>query len=78
MGGSRSVVVVFFEARDDRLQLGILDGMRGLVFCMLQAYGTYTKWSILWSWRVNEARGIEPDLPVFDESEETWSGLEDL
>ena len=60
------------------LQLGVLDGMRGLVFCMLQAYGTYTKWSILWSWRVNEARGIEPELPVFDDSEETWSGLEDL
>ena len=60
------------------LQLGFLDGMRGLVFCMLQAYGTYTKWSILWGWRVNEARGVEPDLPVFDDSDETWSGLEDL
>ncbi len=60
------------------LQLGVLDGMRGLVFCLLQAYGTYMKWSILWSWRVNAARGIEPDLPVFDDSEETWSGLEDL
>ena len=60
------------------LQLGILDGMRGLVFCLLQAYGTYLKWSILWSWRVNEARGIQPGLPEFDESEETWSGLEEL
>ena len=60
------------------LQLGILDGMRGLVFCMLQAYGTYLKWSILWSWRVNEKRGIQPGLPEFDESEETWEGLESL
>ncbi len=60
------------------VQLGIFDGMRGLVFCLLQAYGTYLKWSILWSWRVNEARGIEPDLPAFDDSEETWSGLESL
>ena len=60
------------------LQLGILDGMRGLVFCMLQAYGTYLKWSILWSWRINEARGIQPGLPEFDESAETWSGLEHL
>ena len=60
------------------IQLGIFDGMRGLVFCLLQAYGTYLKWSILWSWRVNEARGIKPDLPEFDESEETWSGLESL
>ncbi len=60
------------------LQLGIFDGMRGLVFCMLQAYGTYLKWAILWGWRINEKRGIQPDLPVFDESEETWSGLESL
>ena len=60
------------------LQLGILDGMRGLVFCMLQAYGTYMKWSILWSWRANEQRGIAPNLPEFDDSEETWSGLDDF
>ncbi|MEM1206422.1 MAG: glycosyltransferase family 2 protein [Acidobacteriota bacterium] len=60
------------------VQFGILDGMRGLVFCMLQAYGTYLKWSILWSWRVNEARGVAPDLPEFDDSEETWQGLEEL
>lgn len=54
------------------LQLGILDGMTGLVFCMLQAFGTYMKWSLLWGWRVNAKRGREPDLPAFDESEETW------
>lgn len=60
------------------LQGGIFDGMRGIVFCMLQAYGTYVKWSLLWSWRVNEERGMEPKLPVFDESEETWQGLEEL
>ncbi len=60
------------------LQLGVLDGMRGLVFCLLQAYGTYLKWSILWSWRINEARGIQPGLPEFDDSAETWSGLDEL
>ncbi|MCP4661985.1 MAG: glycosyltransferase family 2 protein [bacterium] len=60
------------------LQLGVLDGMRGLVFCMLQAYGTYLKWSILWSWRVNARRGIEPELPEFDDNEETWEGLDSL
>lgn len=60
------------------VQLGILDGMRGIVFCMLQAYGTYLKWSILWSWRVNEKRGIQPDLPAVDDSEETWEGLDEL
>ncbi len=60
------------------LQLGVLDGMRGLVFCMLQAYGTYLKWSLLWSWRVNEKRDIAPNLPAFDENEETWQGLDEL
>jgi hypothetical protein len=53
------------------VQLGVLDGMRGLVFCLLQAYGTYLKWSYLWSWQLNQAQGVEPKLPVFDENEET-------
>jgi hypothetical protein len=52
--------------------------MRGLVFCMLQAYGTYMKWSILWGWRVNERRGVAPNLPEFDDNAETWSGLDDF
>lgn len=60
------------------IQMGLFDGLHGLVFCMLQAYGTYLKWSILWSWRVNEKRGIQPDLPPFDEREEIWSGLAEL
>jgi glycosyltransferase involved in cell wall biosynthesis len=58
-------------------QLGILDGMHGLVFCMLQAYGTYLKWAFLWGWHVNAARGRMPDLPIFDDNEETWRGLEE-
>jgi glycosyltransferase involved in cell wall biosynthesis len=57
-------------------QLGILDGMHGLVFCLLQAYGTYLKWALLWGWHVNAARGMEPNLPIFDEDETTWRGLE--
>jgi glycosyltransferase involved in cell wall biosynthesis len=57
------------------LQLGVLDGARGLVFCMLQAYSTYVKFSILWGWQVNHARGIEPKLPAFDDDESTWEGL---
>lgn len=56
-------------------QLGILDGMHGLVFCMLQAYGTYLKWALLWGWHVNAARGVMPNLPAFDESETTWRPL---
>jgi glycosyltransferase involved in cell wall biosynthesis len=58
-------------------QLGILDGMHGLVFCMLQSYGTYLKWSLLWGWHVNAARGRMPPLPAFDDSESTWRGLEE-
>jgi glycosyltransferase involved in cell wall biosynthesis len=58
-------------------QLGILDGMHGLVFCMLQAYGTYLKWALLWGWRLNAARGRMPPLPIFDENEDTWRGLEE-
>ncbi len=54
-------------------QLGFLDGMAGLVFCLLQAFGTYLKWAILWEWRVNAARGKEPKLPEFDEGEGTWT-----
>ncbi len=60
------------------LQLGILDGMRGLVFCLLQAYGTYVKWALVWSWHTGKPFGLEPNLPNFDESEETWSGLREI
>lgn len=60
------------------LQLGVLDGMHGVVFCMLQAFGTYMKWATLWAWRVNERRGILPDLPVFDEDQSVWAGLDEL
>jgi len=53
------------------LQRGFLDGYRGLVFCLLQAFGTYVKCAILWGWEVNQRRGIEPDLPEFDQDNET-------
>jgi glycosyltransferase involved in cell wall biosynthesis len=58
-------------------QLGILDGMHGLVFCMLQSYGTYLKWALLWGWQINAAHGRTPPLPIFDDNEETWRGLGD-
>jgi glycosyltransferase involved in cell wall biosynthesis len=59
-------------------QLGILDGMHGLVFCLLQAFGTYVKWATLWGWRVNERRGLPPNLPPFDDDEKVWAGLDEL
>lgn len=59
------------------LQLGFLDGMKGLCFCMLQAYATYLKWALLWSWHANAARGVAPVLPRFDEDPAVWRGVED-
>jgi len=58
------------------LQGGFLDGIHGVVFCMLQAVGTYQKWALLWGWRWNVKRGIAPNLPVFDEDETGWQGPE--
>lgn len=55
------------------LQGGILDGLSGLVFCYLQAHGTFVKWSVLRSWRMQARAGIAPKLPEFDTSSETWS-----
>lgn len=60
------------------LQLGILDGLHGFVFCGIQAYGTFAKWSTLWGWRKMSKFGWSPTLPEFDESDETWQGLEGL
>jgi len=54
------------------VQFGFLDGMAGLVFCLLQAFGTYLKWAILWEWRANAARGRMPKLPEFDDDEAVW------
>ena len=54
------------------LQLGILDGLHGLVVCGLQAYGTFLKYVTLWDYRVRERKGEKVDLPAFDDSAETW------
>ena len=55
------------------LQLGILEGARGLVMCSLQAYGVFVKYAILWSWQKNAGRGVMPRLPEFDDDEATWA-----
>jgi glycosyltransferase involved in cell wall biosynthesis len=60
------------------LQLGILDGSLGIIFCLLQSYSTYMKFAILWGWQRNDDRGIPPTLPEFDEDESTWEGLHGL
>jgi hypothetical protein len=55
------------------VQGGFLDRMPGLVLCLLHAYSTFLKWSILWSWHDDAARGIQPNLPSFDTDERTWA-----
>lgn len=55
------------------IQLGFLDGMHGLVFCMVQSYATYVKWAVLWAWRTNARRGRQPQLPPFDDDPRTWA-----
>ena len=54
------------------VQLGILDGLHGLVVCGLQAYGTFLKYVILWDYREREKRGEEVALPAFDDDAKTW------
>ncbi len=44
------------------LQLGILDGSLGIIFCLLQSYSTYMKFAILWGWQKNDERGISSDV----------------
>jgi glycosyltransferase involved in cell wall biosynthesis len=56
------------------LQRGFLDGGVGIAFCLCQAFATYAKWSLLWSWQLELSRGRTPVLPEFDEREETWRG----
>jgi glycosyltransferase involved in cell wall biosynthesis len=55
-------------------QAGFLDGLHGLVLCMLQAYGVFLKWAKLWEWRRFDHNGWRFELPAYDDSEETWEG----
>ena len=54
------------------LQLGFIEGVRGLVMCGVPAYGTFLKYATVWSWRQEHRRGRSPQLPAFDEEPSTW------
>lgn len=54
------------------LQLGILDGLHGLVVCGLQAVGSFLKYAWLWDHRIRERLGEKVELPPFDEDASTW------
>lgn len=58
--------------RDWILNLGILDGYRGLVVCTAHAYYTFLKYAKLWEYHELDRRGKPLNLPEFEESEEIW------
>jgi glycosyltransferase involved in cell wall biosynthesis len=59
--------------RDWILNLGILDGHRGLVVCAMHAHYTFMKYAKLWEYHELARRGESLDLPEFEESHETWA-----
>jgi glycosyltransferase involved in cell wall biosynthesis len=54
------------------LQLGCIEGVRGLVMCGVPAYGTFLKYATVWTWRQEHRRGRNPQLPAFDDDPSTW------
>ena len=54
------------------LQLGILDGLHGIVVCGLQAFGSFLKYARLWDYNTRARAGEEIDLPAFDNDRSTW------
>lgn len=55
------------------LQLGVLEGVRGLVMCGVPAYGSFLKYAAVWSWKSELERGYGPQLPEFDDDPATWA-----
>jgi hypothetical protein len=54
------------------LQLGFVEGVRGLVMCGIPAYGAFLKYATVWNWQQAQRRGHEPELPEFDDDPATW------
>ena len=54
------------------LQLGILDGLHGLVVCGLQSFGVFVKYAWLWDYHIQERLGHKIVLPAFDDDTTTW------
>jgi glycosyltransferase involved in cell wall biosynthesis len=55
------------------LQLGVLEGVRGLVMCGIPAFGTFLKYATVWSWRRDLEHGRAPCLPDFDDDPAIWA-----
>lgn len=59
--------------RDYFLNLGILDGRRGLIVVGMHVYTTFWKYAKLWEYTELERTGKPVPLPDVDLTEETWS-----
>jgi glycosyltransferase involved in cell wall biosynthesis len=55
------------------LQLGILDGMHGLIVCSLQSMGVFLKYARLWEHWEHHRLGQPVELPDFDDDRSTWA-----
>jgi glycosyltransferase involved in cell wall biosynthesis len=55
------------------LQLGMLEGVRGLIMCAIPAYGCFLKYATVWDWKNDLERGLSPGLPEFDDDPSTWA-----
>lgn len=58
--------------RDYFINLGLLDGTRGLIAVGLHTYYTFWKYAKLWEFSQRERRGLPLDLPPADTDEERW------
>jgi glycosyltransferase involved in cell wall biosynthesis len=58
--------------RDYFLNLGFLDGTRGLIAVGLHTYYTFWKYAKLWEFSQREIRGLPLDLPPADTDEARW------
>jgi glycosyltransferase involved in cell wall biosynthesis len=58
------------------LQLGFLDGLHGLVLCLLQSFGVFLKYALLWEITLRVRRGDAVALPDFDDDPTTWKRSE--
>lgn len=55
------------------LQLGVLEGVRGLIMCGVPAYGCFLKYATVWNWISEAERNSGPQLPQFDDDPTIWA-----
>lgn len=58
--------------RDYFINLGILDGTRGLLAVGMHSWYTFWKYAKLWEFSQRERRGLPLDLPATDTEHERW------